>query len=184
MQNPKGRGFLTGSKQAPQDFGVRTPIMFSWPGKVKVGDYPDVVSSIDFMPTVLGAAGSEIPKSLSGLNLMPLLTEGKKLDREAIFGESFAHDVADINEPETSLLYRWCIEGKWKLLLTYDGKINRYKGHHKRENPEPVLTDLLGDPNESTNLAAKNPTVVKRLANRINQNWPLMKAKLLGKLPE
>ncbi len=184
VQNPKGKGFMIGSKQAPQEAGVRTPIMFSWPDKIKAGDYPEVVSSIDFMPTVLAAAGSSIPDSLPGLNLMPLLQDGKKLDREAIFGESFAHDVADINEPEASLLYRWCIEGKWKLLLTYDGKTGRYGSRHKREHPEPFLTDLLADPSETTNLAEKNPDVVNRLAKRIDQNWHLKKAKLMGKLPE
>ncbi len=184
VQNPKSKGFVIGSKQAPQEAGVRQPTMYSWPAKIKVGDYSDVITSLDFMPTVLSAAGADIPKSLPGLDLMPLLTEGKKLDREAIFGESFAHDVADINDPEASLLYRWCIEGKWKLLLTYDGKIGRYGRIHKREQPEPVLTDLLADPNETTNLAEKNPDVVKRLAKRIDQNWHLEKAKLMGKLPE
>lgn len=184
VQDPQGKGFLTGSKQAPQEAGVRQPTLFSWPGKIKAGDYPEVISSIDFMPTVLSAAGAAIPASLPGVDLMPLLTEGKNIDREAIFGESFAHDIADLNEPEASLLYRWCIEVKWKLLLTYDGKVNRYPNLHQRKHPEPFLTDLLADPNESTNLAAQNPEVVKRLAQRIEQNWPLKKAEMLGKLPE
>lgn len=184
VQNPKGKSSMVGSKQAPQEAGVRTPILFSWPGKINVGDYPEVVSSIDLMPTVLSAAGASIPDSLPGLNLIPLMAEGKKLEREAIFGESFSHDVADINEPETTLLYRWCIEGKWKLLLTYNGKAGRYRSRHKREHPEPFLTDLLADPNETTNLAEKNPAVVKRLAQRLDQHWHLEKAQLLGKLPE
>ncbi len=184
VQNPENKNFVTGSKQAPQEAGVRQPTLYSWPAKIKAGDYSDVITSLDFMPTVLSAAGATIPKNLPGVDLMPLLTEGEKLDREAIFGESFSHDVADVNEPEATLLYRWCIEGKWKLLLTYDGKIGRYGSRHKREQPAPFLTDLLADPNETTNLAEQNPEVVKRLAKRIDQNWHLKKAKLMGKLPE
>ncbi|MCF6313910.1 MAG: sulfatase [Verrucomicrobiales bacterium] len=184
VQNPKNKTFLTGSKQAPQEAGVRQPTLYSWPGKIKAGDYSDVITSLDFMPTMLSAAGAKIPNSLPGIDLMPLMTEGKKLTREAIFGESFAHDVADIHDPEASLLYRWCIEGKWKLLLTYDGKTGRYARLHQRENATPVLTDLLASPDETTNLAAQHPDIVKRLAKRIDQNWHLKTAKLIGKLPE
>ncbi|MCK5922074.1 MAG: hypothetical protein KAG66_14120, partial [Methylococcales bacterium] len=147
------------------------------------GNYKDVISSIDFMPTVLSAAGAKIPDALPGLNLMPLLKDGKKLEREAIFGESFAVEIADIDNPEETLLYRWCIEGKWKLILTYDGKVGRYGRFHKRENPEPLLYDLLADPMETTNLAAKNLGVAKRLAKRISGNWQLEQAKLLADLP-
>lgn len=35
---------------------------------------------------------------------------GTPIDRDTIFGEGFAHDIADIDNPEASLLYRWCIE--------------------------------------------------------------------------
>ena len=57
---------------------------------------------------MLVAAGAEtdIPKGLPGLNLMPLIAECEKLDRDAIYGESFAHDIAYLKNPEASLLYR------------------------------------------------------------------------------
>ena len=67
------------------------------------------------------------PKGLPGLNLLENLKTERPIKRKEIFGESFAHDIADIENPEASLLFRWTIEGKWKLLLTYDGEVNRYK---------------------------------------------------------
>ena len=70
------------------------------------------------------------------------MQKNRAIDRSGIFGEGFAHDIADIEKPEASLLYRWRIEGKWKLLLTYDGEVNRYKSSHPREELRPQLFDL------------------------------------------
>ena len=72
------------------------------------------------MPTILAAANAEIPADLPGLNLLPYLKSGEPLERNSILGESFAHDIADIENPEASLLFRWCIQDNWKLILTYD----------------------------------------------------------------
>ena len=68
-----------------------------------------------------------------GWTLTGALADGSPINRDTIFGEGFAHDIADLNDPEASLIYRWCIHGKWKLLLTYDGEINRYKTTHPRD---------------------------------------------------
>ncbi len=163
--------FAPRSKQSPYDGGTRTPIMICWPDKIKPSDRPDVVSSIDLVPTMLKAAGARVPKNLPGVDLLPLATGEKKLKRKYIFGESFAHDVADVDNPQTSLLYRWVIHGKWKLLLTYDGQVNRYKPVHLREEKRPQLFDLIADPYEKENLAAVNPDIVADLAAKIDSWW-------------
>ena len=77
---------------------------------------------------------------------MENLTGNKAITRKAIFGESFAHDIADLKKPEASLLFRWVIEGNWKLLLTYDGEVNRYKSTHPRNEKRPQLFNLNEDP--------------------------------------
>lgn len=177
IQSPDGPGYAPRSKQTPYEGGIRTPILFSWPGRLKPADRPELVSSIDLVPTILAAAGARIPKDLPGLNLLPNLESGTKIDRDAIFGEGFAHDIADIAKPEASLLYRWCIEGKWKLLLTYDGEVNRYQSTHPRTEKGPQLFDLLADPSEEKNLAAQHPDVVARLAKRIADWYPVTERK-------
>jgi len=179
IQNPKKNGYAPRSKQTPYEGGIRTPIMFSWPGKLKPADRSELVSSIDLMPTMLAAGGARQPDDLPGLDLMDELTSGEEIKRKAIFGESYAHDIADIEDPEASLLYRWCIQGKWKLLLTYDGELNRYASTHPRKVRGPQLFDLEADPAEAENLAVKHPKKVKRLAKRIEDWYPLKKAKLL-----
>ena len=180
IQNPERNGYAPRSKQTPYEGGIRTPIMFSWPnGKLKNGKRKDVVSSIDLFPTVLTATGARTPKGLPGLNLLDNLKTEKPIKRKGIFGESFAHDIADVENPEDSLLFRWIIEGKWKLLLTYDGEVNRYKTTHPREEKRPQLFNLLKDPKEEKNLAKDNPEVVARLAEKIGKWWPVRERKVV-----
>ncbi len=179
IQNPERNGYAPRSKQTPYEGGVRTPIMCKWPGKIPAGERKELVSSIDIVPTILGAAGIDTPKGLPGLDLMTNLTESKPIERDHIFGESFAHDIADIEKPEASLLFRWCIEGDWKLLLTYDGEVNRYKSTHPRTEKRPQLFDLAKDPHEKTNLAADNPEVVARLAKHIADWYPVKERKAI-----
>ena len=163
--------FAPRSKQSPYEGGTRTPIMICWPEKVPPAERSEVVSSIDLVPTVLKAAGAAVPANLPGIDLMPVVTNQRELERDYVFGESFAHDVADVDNPQASLLYRWVIDGKWKLLLTYDGKVNRYNPVHLREEKQPQLFDLVADPHEKQNLAAQNPGVVARLVDQIEGWW-------------
>ncbi len=182
IQNQEKNGYAPRSKQTPYEGGIRTPIMFSWPnGNLKNGKRLDVVSSIDLFPTVLAATSARTPKGLPGLNILDNLKNEKPINRKGIFGESFAHDIADVENPEESLLFRWTIEGKWKLLLTYDGEVNRYKTTHPREEKRPQLFNLLQDPKEEKNLAELNPKVVARLAAKIGKWWPVKERKVLTK---
>ncbi len=167
------------SKQTPYEGGIRTPILFSWPKSIKPAKRTELVSSIDIVPTILAAAGSRIPKDLPGLNLLSNLQQDQKIERQAIFGESFAHDIADIDNPQKSLLFRWCIEGRWKLLLTYDGEVNRYKSTHPRTEKRPQLFDLREDPHEKSNVAADHPEVVSQLAKKIAEWYPTPERKVL-----
>ena len=72
-------------------------------------------------------------------------------------GEIVEHDVADIDDPQASLLYRWCIDGWWKLILPKDGR-----------NPE--LYNLQDDPFEKQNLAASQRETVRRLTEKLD-SW-------------
>ena len=182
IQNPEKNGYAPRSKQTPYEGGIRTPIMFSWPnGDLKNGKRKDVVSSIDLFPTVLAATGARTPKDLPGLNLLENLKNEKAIKRKGIFGESFAHDIADVENPEDSLIFRWTIEGKWKLLLTYDGEVNRYQSTHPRMEKRPQLYNLIKDPHEEENLAGGNHAMVARLAAKIGKWWPVKERKVLTK---
>lgn len=176
IQLPNANGFAPRSKQSANEGGVRQPIMFCWPETIQPGLRGDqLCSSIDIVPTILAAAQVEPPTSLPGLNLLPILQSGEPTPRQEVLGETFAHDVADIENPEATLLYRWVIEGPWKLLLTYDGQVGRYAQHHRREERRPQLYHLLDDPHELNNQAGEHPELVERLAQKIHHWWPVTK---------
>ncbi|MFL3656448.1 MAG: sulfatase [Opitutales bacterium] len=171
-------GYAPKSKRSPYDMGARTPIMYSWPGVINEASRSELSSSIDIVPTMLAAAGVDAPKGLPGLNLMPQLKSGNKIRRDTLFGESFAHDIANINKPEDSLLYRWVIEDEWKLLLTYDGRPGKMK--YLPDETALRLFNLIKDPHEKNDLAAENPKLVKRLANKIDGWWKVTERKTVG----
>lgn len=181
IQDPKSANFALRSKQSPNEGGVRQPILFSWPGVIQPGERKELASSIDVVPTMLGAAGVEVPSELPGLNLLPYIRDGKEIPRDSLFGEACAHDVADIDDPEASLLYRWTIEGRWKLILTYDGVLGRYAEAHPRTELRPQLFDLESDPTEQKNLASQNPEIVDRLVRKIDGWWPVKHRKAITK---
>lgn len=176
IQNPTRSTYGTRSKRSPHEGGVRTPILFRWPGKIAPANRPELCTSLDIVPTILAAAGVAIPKHLAGLNLLSNLQNGTPIERQAIFGEAFAHDVADIENPEASLLHRWVIRGYSKLILTYDGDPGR--GDRQRAlNSRPQLFDLKADPHEEVNLAVEQPELLKELRGLISAWYPLKERK-------
>ena len=177
IQTEQG-GYGARSKRSPYEGGTRTPIMFRWPGTIPAADRPELCSSIDFVPTVLAAAGAKAPHELPGLNLLPNLKSGQALCRDTIYGESFAHDIADIENPQASLLYRWVIRGHDKLLLTYDGAPGKIK--YPATSGEPQLFDLKADPNEKVNRAPGNPGLVKELSALLDE-WYVPNERQAGK---
>lgn len=128
------------------------------------------------MPTILAAAGADRPHAFPGLNLLPQLESGAAIERDTIFGESFAHDIADIENPQASLLYRWVIRGHSKLLLTYDGAPGKMK--YPPSGGQPQLYDLKADPNEKVNLANRQPDLVAELGQLISDWYPVPERKL------
>jgi uncharacterized sulfatase len=173
-----------GSKQTPMDGGVRTPIMFSWPGKLKPASRPELAQSIDLFPTVLSAANIQLPQNLPGLDLWDELTEEKPIDRNIIFGEAYGHDIIDKDNPEESLAYLWCIEEDWKLILSYDGIVEGGNGGydyiHDQMRKEPIrLYKIVEDPYEKNNLADEHPEIVEQLKQKIEAWYPLKERKVL-----
>ena len=159
IQRTDSSAYAPKSKRSPYDGGLRTPIMVRWPGKVAPARHETLVSSIDLAPTILKACGSKPPISMPGIDLIALAA-GAKTDRRAIFGEIFAHDEADIDVPRASLLSRWVIQGRWKLIAPTDA------------NSAVELYDLSIDPHETKNLASANPSRVRELTTMLDSWWP------------
>lgn len=159
IQDPDAPRFAPRSKLSPYDTGLRTPIIVRWPRKVEPREIDSPVSSIDLAPTILAAAGLKPSAEMSGVDL---LDEKAVTDRPAVFGEVFAHDVADLERPGAGLRYRWVVAGDWKLILP-----------HPRNAPEeaPLLFDVVADPAEARDLAAAEPGRVAELTRLLDDWW-------------
>jgi len=66
---------------------TRTPWIVRWPGVVKPGsaDKKHLISGIDFLPTVLDAAGIKSPERFDGKSFLPLLEGKEQAGREIVF---------------------------------------------------------------------------------------------------
>jgi uncharacterized sulfatase len=161
--------FAPRSKKSQYDGGIRTPIMVRWPGHVEPKlDREHLASSIDIVPTLLNAVDFEQKESLH-LPGIDLLDANAVAARDTLYGEIFEHDIRHMTDPLPSLRFRWIIDGRWKLIVP----------HREREpDAEVELFDILADPHEEHNLAAKYPAEVKDLTAKLNAWWP---AKSAGK---
>lgn len=156
IQDPTSPKFDPRSKRSPYEGGIRTPIMFRWPGHVKPHlNTTTPVSSISFAATILEACHIEPAK---GMAPAIAIETPEKIPTETLYGEIFEHDVADIDAPAKSLLYRWVIDGDWKLILPVDGK-------------HPELFAIKTDPSETKNVAAAHPEVVAALTKKLDDWW-------------
>jgi len=160
IQLPNSGGSDPRSKRSRFEGGVRTPIMVRWPGKAKPRrDEQHLASSIDLAPTILAAAGLEPTKDMQGVNL---LDDKAVAARETIFGAVYTHDAADIHDPASSLMWRWCVSGWWKLCVPHPA-------HEPKAAPE--LYDLKTDPHEKADLAEEHPDKVRELQALLDQWW-------------
>lgn len=68
------------------DAGIRVPLIVAWPGVVKPGTRTDaMVSWVDFLPTLIEAAGGKAPKDIDGRSFLPVLRGKKSSHRSEIF---------------------------------------------------------------------------------------------------
>lgn len=161
IQRTDDPGFAPRSKRSPYDGGLRTPLIIRWPGRVMPSWNDETpVISLDLATTILRACGVEPTVDMPGIDLIELASGRTQSTRDAIFGEVFTHDAVDLDRPSSSLLYRWCIQGGWKVILP------------QSEDERPELYAIVDDPMETEDLARQNPAVVKRLTELVDAWWP------------
>ncbi|CAH1001858.1 Arylsulfatase [Neolewinella maritima] len=140
--------------------GIRVPAIVAWPGRVAAGATSDaLIQSIDFYPTLLAATGTpaEPTQLLDGVDLLPHLTRGTALKREAIFSHFPHYVIATNNLPSTAVWY-----DHYKLVKEY--------GEGPDRTPALRLYDLERDISETTDLADQQPALVTKLAAMIKQH--------------
>jgi uncharacterized sulfatase len=159
------------SKRAPFETGVRTPILFSLPGKVAPSKTNELVSSVDIVPTILTAAGIDAGIDFSGKDLWEVV-KGKRPaspDR-AVFGAIYPGDASQLNNPAGDVAYRWVRQNDLKLIVPHHhGKATAWNNYLS----EPALFDVARDPDERVNLFGDQSYFRDRvdLMQMLNQWW-------------
>jgi uncharacterized sulfatase len=179
IQDPGSPRFAARSKLSPYDGGLRTPIMLRQPGTIGPRSSAALASSIDILPTVLAACGVTPPDRLPGVNL---LDDEATAARGQLFGECYTHTLVDLDDPAESLLWRWTVTDRWKLIVPARHRPEQafpaWQGRHvdevSRANHERgtvELYDIVADPEERSNVAAEHPEVVARLRRQLDRWW-------------
>jgi arylsulfatase A-like enzyme len=78
--------------------GIHVPMLVYWPGKTKGSVSHSLVQNTDVYPTILEAAGIELPGDhiLDGVSLLPILSDPEQSVREYIFSENgYTRSVSD-----------------------------------------------------------------------------------------
>ena len=77
------QGFYLGEhglydKRFMYEQALRTPLLISWKGLIAPGtECEAMVQNIDYAPTLLDIAGVDVPESMDGTSLVPLMDDGK-----------------------------------------------------------------------------------------------------------
>lgn len=129
---------------------LKVPLVFRFPGKVPAGKrVADIVHMKDVMPTILDLLGVKSSIKFDGRSLTPLM-EGKQRVQEP---EMY------ITEATWQRKHGWRTP-QWKLIRALEPDIHFH--------PEVELYNMLTDPEETVNLADKEPGVVQMLTERMH----------------
>jgi arylsulfatase A len=164
-------GGLRGRKGNYYEGGFRVPCVVRWTGKIAPGTTSErVVGAEDWLPTFLELAGAKdaIPTGIDGISFAPTLMGKSQPERPFLYRESQGYGG------------QACVRvGKWKAIRL---NLHPPEAGKKAKNAGPVtlqLYDLAKDPAETTDVAAKNPDVVRKLSAIMKEQhvptklWPI-----------
>jgi arylsulfatase len=124
--------------------GIRVPFIFSWPEKIKKSGVTDhICAAYDVFPTLCEITGCKVPDGLDGISMMPAIL-GK--------GKQFPHKYLYWEFPERGGQQAVRL-GKWKAL----------RKDIRKGNLNIQLFDLEKDLTEVTDIADKNPEIIKQI---------------------
>ena len=123
------------------DESFKTPLLVSWPNRVKAGSVSDeLVQNLDFAQTFLEVAEVEEPADMQGESLLPILTGNlDKWDRDAVYYHYYEHPSEhNVNRhyaavtKDYKLIHYYFDKDYWELI---DRKKDSLEQHNYYEDP-------------------------------------------------
>lgn len=150
-------GPLRDGKGTTWEGGVRTPAIVWGPGVVRPGTVTAMGSALDLLPTFAEFAGARVPgeRALDGVSLAGVWRTGMGAPRQTHF-------------------YYWDSElravrkGRYKAHFITSGAYD--VGDPRREHTPPLLFDLLEDPGERHDIAARHLDLVADLTREAERH--------------
>ena len=135
------------------DVSMQAPLLIRWPGKIKPGSIASsMVQNIDFAPTMLDVAGTNVPAWMDGISLKPLLTgQQKTLARKNLYYHYYEYPIDHHVIPHLGVRGE-----RYKLIYFYT--VNEWE-----------LYDLKTDPAEQKNLIASpaHKAILQQMKNEL-----------------
>ena len=131
-------------KRSPHESSIHIPLIVEGPGFNRSVEVSELVSQIDFAPTLIDAAGATIPKSMQGRSFRPLAE--KKTDNwtnEVYFQMSEFMTARGLRTPQYTYAAAAPKTDGWKAVPKAD------------EYQEYLAYDLFADPFQHVNLAGR-----------------------------
>ena len=197
-----GRG-MPRAKRWLYDSGIHVPLLVRWPGKIRPGTVrDDLVSFIDFAPTVLSLAGATIPARMQG---RVFLGNKQTTARQYIYAARDRMDevfdrIRAVRDKRFKYIRNYRPDLPYAQPIAYNEEnptMRAWRRLHEEgklsgppalffapTKPPEELYDTQADPFEIRNLAgdAKYQKVLKRMRQAVDR-W-VKETKDLGEIPE
>lgn len=168
-QQPRYNSGMRGLKASVFEGGTRVPFFVRWPGGFKGDrDVVEIAAHIDIAPTVAAACGGAMPKdrTIDGKNLLPLWKSSSPLPP----GEG--PGLRDW--PDRSLFFQWHRGDVPELYRAFAVRAQQWRlvqpvgvaEGSTFDKTKLMLFSIKDDPNETKDVAAKNPEVIADLKKR------------------
>ena len=134
-----GGRMVRGGKGKGTELGIRVPAIASWSGTIRGGVVsPELIDSVDFLPTILEAAGQEqrIPRPIDGVSFLPLLKQQGPAPREWVY---IHQDPRPGWDKDRFGLIRLAVGRRYKLYE--DGRLFDLKTDPFEQTPQFVNSD-------------------------------------------
>lgn len=144
-------------KRSCHDSSIRVPAALQGPGFNSGGRITELVSLIDIPPTLLDAAGIEVPEHMQGRSILPLSRKTSDTWPKEVF--------VQISEDKVARAIR---TDRWKYSVVAPGK-NGWEVPGSDSYEEEFLYDLQADPYELKNLIGMEwcQEITKELRDRL-----------------